>query len=1484
MTSKAATRPAGWYEDPTREAGLRYWNGSTWLSSVAEAGQPSADDKRLRADLGAFLGAALDRGLITRTQWELLIGERDRFVVRYSTVPNVHLDAPTERPAAAPVTCASRPTTEGPGEVDATGRSRRPRATRPAARPVPAPTRPALPEPPRGPSIVERLRQAVVSDLALHGMAYFGILLLFAGVTGFVVFAWGDVERNLRPVAEVAIPGALFLAGWYLRRRGAEVAGSALVLGGGAVLPIVVVASLVDGAAVPPDFSYGALVMAATAVTLVIAASYAAIGTHNSASPLRYLAAPVLWLAVAIGTLAPRRADLAGQAIAKIGAAQLAAVAVAIAATAGISRLRPSHPLSRPSTVAAVGGLAVVAALSIVAGAHEGWPWFSCVVTGLALVAGLEAVAPMIPAEVIGSFQSLSLGASALALSTAIPPGWAAAAATASFLGLLAWQGVHRPAPVAIAAAGAGVVVSAVSSFAEPWAAVTACGLLTLAAHRLRRRNPPWLPVPATALVAAVAPIGVAAGLFGALSAGVALIVVAGLVVLAAIAARLEPARSDDFVNTWLSVAAGAIAIAPLVLAQTVAAGWLAVGSGLAALALALSVLPAVFRLWAVCAVLAEAGAFAMTAVGVSPAWQACVLGASGLALVIASRRGWLALAGHVGLIGHVAALVAIAAAGGAADGMRGGSVSAMLGFAVAGFTITAVRQERSGAPAVATLINAVASDATTARWITAIPVFLALVGVPLVAVSLLDTGGVSVDELAVAAGMTVAAIGVLYAAGTRLLVSHDMVARLTADVGLASTLAGTALATRGAWPSLLTMSSVAIAVMATAPARRRHAALWIGWAASGAACIRAAAVAGVPNDRLHLALFVWAAVVLVGVLVWDRIRFGRRAAPGWVRDANLQPAAMLAAVALPIGFLPIYAMSQSAWAWWSMVGAVVVGAVALLTRLATLTGITWILVSVAAAGFAPFDPMDEALPFVAWGAALTAVAAGLGRHVPELPPPRRWDLPALGVGIAAASFGVGLAVVNDQVVWTWAAAGILAFTIAAWKRSPILGGAGVLLVNGAAFDAGPAFSTATLAATSAAATGVSARVRISFRRPLQAAGVVAAGLAWVQLGTWFGWSEQTWAVTTALTGGALAATLAVAVRRRWMKASWAIGWVLLGAIGVAASAGLVVGGAAERLAGGIAVAAGICLLAAAAAVLASPLEVPALRHTAVLLALAAGAQTWFATDASPTAVVFGATFVSLIALAGVLAHARNPAGSTWVPPLSMAVALPALTAVVAAALQWPDRGLLVPALAAAGAEAAVMGLLLRRTLLTVLAPLLLCGAWLAFASEILVGDPNLVTMPIGLALLCDVGILRHDLQRNGNVPTPPAVIVLEATGVAFLVVPPLAQMVGGDLSYVLIAVPLGVGIAAWGMLSRVRRRLAAGALTVVTAIVLLLGLPLVHIALQGKGGAASSGGLWLTIAAIGLVALLLAVFLEQGRQGVARAAHRLSELTEGWG
>ena len=80
MTARTVGCLPGWYDDPTHEAALRYWDGQAWSPYVAELDVAAKEDAlRLRHELGAFLDYLGAQGLITRRVWERLDLERLKY-------------------------------------------------------------------------------------------------------------------------------------------------------------------------------------------------------------------------------------------------------------------------------------------------------------------------------------------------------------------------------------------------------------------------------------------------------------------------------------------------------------------------------------------------------------------------------------------------------------------------------------------------------------------------------------------------------------------------------------------------------------------------------------------------------------------------------------------------------------------------------------------------------------------------------------------------------------------------------------------------------------------------------------------------------------------------------------------------------------------------------------------------------------------------------------------------------------------------------------------------------------------------------------------------------------------------------------------------------------------------------------------------------------------------------------------------------------
>jgi hypothetical protein len=324
--------------------------------------------------------------------------------------------------------------------------------------------------------------------------------------------------------------------------------------------------------------------------------------------------------------------------------------------------------------------------------------------------------------------------------------------------------------------------------------------------------------------------------------------------------------------------------------------------------------------------------------------------------------------------------------------------------------------------------------------------------------------------------------------------------------------------------------------------------------------------------------------------------------------------------------------------------------------------------------------------------------------------------------------------------------------------------------------------------------------------------------------------------------------------------------------------------GTADRLTGGAAVGASLLLTAAAAGLLARPLEQPLARDLSALLVAASGAAVWWATAAPPSVVVAVAIAVSLATTAGALWVGNARPDWPWIRPLTELALLSTLASLVAAALDLPDRGLLVLALAVAGTTSIAVGLALHRLVPQLAGPLLLLAAWYLLTAEALRGEVVWMTAPVGVTMLAMVGLVRRNVASLGGHGTPDTVIPLEWVGMGLLIAPSAVEVLAGRIAFAILLLTVGVVLAGWGVTTQVRRRLYAGALSVVLAVVLVVGVPLAELAASADYGPTSGSAVfWLLVAGIGVVAIIVAVFLEQGRAKVREVRQRLHDLTDGW-
>jgi FtsH-binding integral membrane protein len=176
------------------------------------------------------------------------------------------------------------------------------------------------------------------------------------------------------------------------------------------------------------------------------------------------------------------------------------------------------------------------------------------------------------------------------------------------------------------------------------------------------------------------------------------------------------------------------------------------------------------------------------------------------------------------------------------------------------------------------------------------------------------------------------------------------------------------------------------------------------------------------------------------------------------------------------------------------------------------------------------------------------------------------------------------------------------------------------------------------------------------------------------------------------------------------------------------------------------------------------------------------------------------------------------------------------------------------------------------------LAPPLVCGAWVFYAERALDGNPQWFMVPIGVTLLVVAGLMRQLLRSRHEDPASAGVVLMELAGIVAMVGTSFVQAFTVSLDYAGLAAMIGVFVAGWGLLTQVRRRLIAGVVIVLLAAVVLVGVPLAQL-IPGWTGAA----LWVAIAVIGLLAIVGATLLEQGRAVVHRGLQNVREMTEDW-
>lgn len=1447
------TLPAAWYPDPAGGDRQRYFDGTGWspwvftadgmsLAPIADGASPpppAVDVTRV------ILNQAATDGVISRATLSALL--------RY-------IDQPTPpRPAEAVAPQQAVPSSAPWTPDDRVWRSRPGSDQTAPAQGTSGPLFPAA-VPSRGPASRwwHDTRDAVKSDLAVHGLAYLGVLLLFAGVFGLVVWSFSDINAAMRPVAELAIPGALFAAAAMLSRRGTQVVAAALEVAGGLLLPIVAVASFVDGAPLPPDPTGVALTIGLAVVAFVIAGGYAVWATRHPSSALAYLVAPVMWLGMGLLSLSWLDPIPSGEAVATPRATEVAVMSLAAGLTLLVARLRPAWPFAQATLTSGPTALGVLVVLALLAGSADGWPTTPAVATAVGVVLGLEALSARLPGPVLTTATSVSVGLGLLAARNGLDTSpWVAVLA---FAGATGWADLHRRRGVG----------------------------------RERRSY---------AVATAGFPLGVALGLIAALGWPTGLLVAAALLLVGAGAIRGVGDR-DQFWTTWLTGAVGAVAVGLLVAAsaevvwpagansEALVGSWqppvtcaLMMGALLTAPPRRSSVLP-----WALVALAAEGWGFTVPLLDAANSLVIEGWAVGTAALVLASEatpRAWsarvpsrmraqLVLASLA--LGLVAWLVALAT-----PTVTSGSVAVVAAAAAIAWSTISITDGLIGSEPVtvaAGRLNGPAAD--RCRWVPPIVAALAII---VTSVAMVEHFAWVTDDdwwPTVPAGLALLFVALSRTAASAL----RRTARVAAEAALLLAVLAVvpALASSDAGGDFAPKLGVLLAVLvvcAAAPQQLHDSRpAWLGWATSGALVLLLVDQWADGGDLRSRALLLWGSAALLLGLSLNRLP-----PASWLsRLVRYRlPPVVLGGLGLTVGALATAATEgRTTTGWWFVFVAGVCAVAAGLSREGALVGVAALALTVSYAALAPWDPVTTPWSLVAVGA-LLVVAADLARAWPLLR--------ALPRSVSSLFWGGQLVIVaalplvmdDDQRPLGLVLAGVTALGIA--ERVPVrvakpwYASAGVVLLLVGAGDAGPGWLALALAALSAAATAAAATGRAMSPRTtasMRWLGAAAAAASWASFTVWAAWSDETTVMVTAFAAGLLAASAGVSAQLAARSRPWVEAWGGVALIVTVAAA--VALPTLPREPAGQLVAGGLALGAVGTALAAGPLGRSLLRVAATVLGAAAVAAFLYGMSATSLQVVLvAATIAAAVTIATAIVAATGR-GTTWRPALFVAVALAAVAVVLPAAAELPDTTLLTVALVVVSAQCMVVGRVTGSTPLLLAGPPLLSVSWMLYASDALGGNPQWYLVPLGLALIVMAALLRVTRRQAGKPVSGTDVVVLELAGIGFIAGASLVQMATDSLAYVLLALAEGAAITLWGAVTKVRRRLAAGAGVVIASVVLLVAVPLTPLLPQWRGAA-----LWIAVAAMGLAAIIIATFIERGRAAVGAWVGSLSSTLNGW-
>jgi len=327
--------------------------------------------------------------------------------------------------------------------------------------------------------------------------------------------------------------------------------------------------------------------------------------------------------------------------------------------------------------------------------------------------------------------------------------------------------------------------------------------------------------------------------------------------------------------------------------------------------------------------------------------------------------------AGHLAAIGHLVGLGALAFAGRFGPGLVG---TAVLAAWVAAWLVATVAAELGAAPLIDLLAGVVGERTWLARAAHALPALMVVAGLPPLVVMGADLAGLLHGQQE-RSGLALALLALAEGAVAGRLTARRPLAGVLALAGLVVSAAAVALAVPDRWSLIASLAGAIGVVIVLGAELRRPPMTWWAWALTAPLTLLLADRAGAAGNGLRAVLGGWGALLLLGGLLLDDLRAGRRQPRQWLRLRWLDAPVVLGALGLAAAVASAAVAPPAVLAAWCLAGAACSLVVAVQLRAGAVSGLSWALLTTALALLRPVHEPSRPWLGVLWAAVLVGAS-----------------------------------------------------------------------------------------------------------------------------------------------------------------------------------------------------------------------------------------------------------------------------------------------------------------------------------------------------------------------------------------------------------------------------------------------------------------------------------------------------------------------------